>query len=165
MKDESPIVKEWSRWSTSFSSVPALTHWERETVDWSRAGRKRSRDRKTKEVNVCVCTCMRVCPSIYIVHVLLGWWGLHAAVWPPLCRSLHPPLPPPQWTVKQRNNDLCEWLCAIYFLFFKIHEEPKESVDIHQKMNVVVIQRAKFNFNVCEVLSLSFYWTKLDSHP
>lgn len=62
MKDESPTEKEWSRWSTSFSSVPALTHWERETVDWSKAGRKRGRDRKRKEVNVCAYETFSVCP-------------------------------------------------------------------------------------------------------
>lgn len=33
-KEESPMEKEWSRWSTSFSSVPAFTHWERDTVDY-----------------------------------------------------------------------------------------------------------------------------------
>lgn len=30
-KEESPMENEWSRWSTSFSSVPAFTHWERDT--------------------------------------------------------------------------------------------------------------------------------------
>lgn len=38
-KEESPIEKEWSRWSTSFSSVPAFTHWERDTDDWGERGR------------------------------------------------------------------------------------------------------------------------------
>lgn len=40
MKDESPSEKEWRRWSTNFSSVPAFTHWERETVDWKSTGRE-----------------------------------------------------------------------------------------------------------------------------
>ena len=31
MKEESPMAKEWRRCSTSFSSVPAFTHCERET--------------------------------------------------------------------------------------------------------------------------------------
>lgn len=42
-KEESPMEKEWSRWNTSFSSVPAFTHWERDTVDYRGA---RETDRK-----------------------------------------------------------------------------------------------------------------------
>lgn len=41
MKEESPIENEWRRWSTSFSSVPAFTHWERDTADWRQTGRRR----------------------------------------------------------------------------------------------------------------------------
>lgn len=52
MKEESPMEKEWRRWSTSFSSVPAFTYWERETADWGKTGRKRGRERARKEVPV-----------------------------------------------------------------------------------------------------------------
>ena len=38
-KEESPMENEWRRWSTSFSSVPAFTHWERDIADWRTTGR------------------------------------------------------------------------------------------------------------------------------
>lgn len=114
MKEESPIEKEWRRWSTSFSSVPAFTHWERETADWRKTGRKWGRQRTRKEVNV---TANRRPFQSLCVHSVThdlptDYWGLHAAVWPPLCRSLHPPLPPPQWTVEQRNRAKTAFMCC-----------------------------------------------------
>lgn len=91
------MEKEWSRCSTSFSSVPAFTHWERDTVDY------RGREEETQEVGGAVNLRVRQRPSGLQICCDLPWdcWGRRAAAGPPLCRSHRPPPPPPPSTGEQ----------------------------------------------------------------
>lgn len=106
-KEESPMENEWRRWSTSFSSVPAFTHWERDIADWRTTGRNERGSYVSPQVWGLFC---RSSPPV--THDSPSdCWGSHVAVWPPPCRSRRPPLPPPLWTVEQRNQVKSAFMC------------------------------------------------------